>query len=371
MDGKNYDLAIRLRHELHRYPELSGHEERTKRTLIGFLKTHTNLDIIDRGKWFYAVRRAGEGKPNIAFRADIDAIQVEETISLPYASVNAGVSHKCGHDGHAAWLAGFALETDKIAPDKNLFLLFQHAEETGDGAAECRGFIRENDITEIYAAHNMSGIPLGSVGVIYGTAHFASRGMTIHMEGTPSHAAEPEKGINPAFAIARIIDAVPGLTCSLQYEGMVLCTIVGVDIGEKAFGISAGRGDLLLTIRAAYERELDDLRKNLEKLSLLLAGEYGLRTAFSYNDSFPETVNNKECCDNIRSVCGLKGIRVTELKESFRASEDFGHFLKLTKGAVCYIGNGEGYPSLHTTSYDFRDENIETAVELFKGLAEM
>jgi metal-dependent amidase/aminoacylase/carboxypeptidase family protein len=62
---------------------------------------------------------------------------------------------------------------------------------------------------------------------------------------------------------------------------------------------------------------------------------------------------------------------LVEMKEAFRASEDFGHYTKLTKGAIFYIGNGENYPHIHTYKYDFRDEIIETAVELFKGLAEI
>ncbi len=149
MNEKNLELAVKLRHELHRNPELSNHETWTKRRLIDFLKTHTKLEIVDRGLWFYAVYRAGEGKRNIAFRADFDAIPMQESIDIPHASQNPGVSHKCGHDGHSAALAAFALEIDQLGADKNVFFLFQHAEETGDGAAQCAVFIKENGIHEI------------------------------------------------------------------------------------------------------------------------------------------------------------------------------------------------------------------------------
>jgi len=59
------------------------------------------------------------------------------------------------------------------------------------------------------------------------------------------------------------------------------------------------------------------------------------------------------------------------MQEAFRASEDFGYYLKQTRGAICFIGNGADYPPLHSFEYDFPDEIIETAVELFKGLAEL
>src|SRR6476660_3691226 len=113
MDKKNLELAKQLRHELHQHPELSNHEAWTKQHLIDFLKKHTKLEIVDRGLWFYAIYRTGEDKKNIAYRADFDALPIEETIDIPYASEFPGISHKCGHDGHSASLAGFALEIDQ------------------------------------------------------------------------------------------------------------------------------------------------------------------------------------------------------------------------------------------------------------------
>jgi amidohydrolase len=371
LDRKNLELAKKLRHELHQHPELSNHETWTKLYLMEFLKRHTKLEIVDKGPWFYAVYRAGEGRQNIAFRADFDALPIPETIDIPHASQFPGISHKCGHDGHSASLAGFALEVDQKGANKNIYFLFQHAEETGDGAAQCVSFIEENKIDEIFAYHNMSGLPLNSVNVIDGTAHCASKGMTIHMEGSPAHASQPEDGVNPSFAIANIINAIPSFISPEINEGLVLCTVIQVNIGERAFGVSASKGELLLTIRALYEYELDKLQKNLEALAQSQAENYGLKVRFDYNDTFPETINFKESSDKIRQVSRNKGFNLLELPKAYRASEDFGHYTKVTKGAICYIGNGEDYPQIHTKEYDFRDEIIETAVELFKGLAKL
>lgn len=371
MESRNLELVKNLRHQLHKHPELSNKEIWTKSHLISFLKENTKLEVVDKGLWFYAIYHAGEWKKNIAFRADFDAVPMEEGIDLSYKSSISGVAHKCGHDGHAATLAGFALEIDQIGADKNIFFLFQHAEETGDGAAQCLDFIEENNIEEIFAYHNMSGMSYKSVNVIDGTSHCASKGMTIHMEGAPAHASQPEDGVNPAFAIAKIITAIPELTSSKEHRGMILCTIIQVDIGERAFGVAASKGDLLLTIRALYEEEMDKLQENIVELALAEGKKYGLKVSFSYNDAFPETCNYKESSDKIRKVCIDKGFELIEMKEAFRASEDFGHYLKKTKGAIFYIGNGEKYPNIHTAQYDFRDEIIETAVEVFKGLAEL
>lgn len=368
---ENFNLVKKLRHDLHQHPEVSNYETWTKGYLIDFLKKHTKLEIVDRGRWFYAVYHAGDNKKNLAFRADYDALPMDEGIDIHHKSKFPGVAHKCGHDGHAATLAGFALEIDQNGSDKNIFFLFQHAEETGDGAFECSVFIKENNIEEIFAYHNMSGFPLNSVNVIDGVAQCASKGMTIHMEGAPSHASEPEKGKNPSFAIASIISEIPEFISPNNNKGMVLCTVVQVDIGEKAFGMSASKGDLRLTIRALYEEEMDKLQKNLQDLAESEAARYGLKVKFSYNDSFPETVNHKESTDKIRKVCKERGFELGEIKEAYRGSEDFGHYTKLTKGAIYYIGNGEDYAPLHTFEYDFKDEIIEVGVEMFKGLAEL
>ena len=82
MKKQNLEWAIGLRHELHAHPELSNHEIWTKQHLIEFLKTHTNLEIVDRGRWFYAIYHSKVGRRNIAFRADFDALPIEETIQF-------------------------------------------------------------------------------------------------------------------------------------------------------------------------------------------------------------------------------------------------------------------------------------------------
>ncbi|HWK23116.1 MAG TPA: M20 family metallopeptidase [Ureibacillus sp.] len=371
MKKENLQLVTELRHELHTHPELSYEEVWTKQRLIEFLKEHTNnLQIIDEGKkYFYAAYRAGKGKKNIAFRADFDALPIPETIDLPWASTIPGVAHKCGHDGHSSSLVGFALEVDQNGADQNIFFLFQHAEETGQGAIEAKEILQKESIDEIYGFHNMPGIPLKTVSIIDGTAHFASRGMAIEMVGLPSHASEPEKGINPSYAIAKIIDALPKFTSTENNEGLVLCTVIQIDVGSENYGIAAHSGTLKLTIRAEKEEELDRLQNNLENLSNQLGEEQGIQVSFTYNDIFPETVNTKECSDHIRAVCNEKGITWQELPQPYRASEDFGEYLKQVKGSFFFVGSGENHPGLHTLYYDFPDDIIETVVEVYKGLA--
>lgn len=370
VNQENYQLAVELRHELHSHPELSTHEEWTKARLMEFLQKNTSLRLVDRGRWFYAVHWVGEGKPSIAFRADMDAVPVDEPSELvPYASQCPGVGHKCGHDGHSAALAAFGLELEHETVDKNVFLIFQHAEEIGQGAAECAEILNENDISEIYAFHNLPGVALGAVAVPAGVAQFASTGMILQFTGVKSHASYPENGRNPAFAIAEMINAIPELIRPERWRGMTLITVIRVDVGERAFGTSAGYGELLLTIRGEFEEEMDALREMLEDLAQEKAVQHGLGCSFVYEDFFPETRNHPCAVERVKCAARSLGIPVEEMKEKFRASEDFGYYTKQVPGAIFYLGDGEHAP-LHTAEFDFPDQLIETAVELFAQLAQ-
>lgn len=358
MDKENLRKIIELRHELHQHPELSGHESGTKRRLMDFLEANTRLAVVDCGRWFYASRYV-EGTKAIAFRADMDALPMAETISLPHASLNPGISHKCGHDGHSAALCGLALELSRLDVRRSVYLLFQHAEETGQGARECSGFLRERSISEIYAFHNWSGWPEKSIVVKKGVCQFASAGITLKFEGKSSHASEPEKGRNPAFVIAKLIAAIE------EMNDDVLCTIVNIKVGGKNFGISPGDGEISLTIRAEREQEMRKFYNSVINKADELAAANSVTLTKNGSDYFTETSSDSHCVERVKAAAKILGLEVIDMAEPIRASEDFGRYTKLIDGAMFYIGNGENYPAIHTPEYDFNDKILETAVDMF------
>lgn len=371
MDKDILKKAIEFRHELHKYPNLSNEERPTLERIIRFLKENTSgIEIVDKGHYVYAIYRSTDAKKTpVGFRSDNDAIKVYDDIDKPYKSTVDGVGHKCGHDGHTAIMAAFAMEIDKEGADRDVYFLFQPAEENGSGAAQCLDFITDNDIPEIYAFHNEPGQPKYTVMIRDGLLCFASKGMIIKMTGTPSHASEPENGKNPSFAIAKMVLASQELAVSDHYEGLVLSTIVQIAVGEEeAFGVSASEGRLLMTIRGELEKEMDDFQAKLEAEAMRLAEEYGLACEFEYRDEFPETICHPESNDKIRQVAKDLGLSVYEIPDALRGSEDFGHFTKLAKGAMFFVSYGLDQPSIHTTKYDFDDDLIEPVVNIYKKL---
>ncbi|MCR4817997.1 MAG: amidohydrolase [Fretibacterium sp.] len=369
MNKDNLKKITELRHELHAHPELSGSEGWTKRRLMDFIEDNTTLAVVDCGSWFYAAHYA-EGTEAIAFRADMDALPITEAgaaAGLPWVSRQPGVSHKCGHDGHSAALCGVGLELENVPHPRSVYLIFQHAEETGCGGQICSALLRERPVSEIYAFHNRSGYPVGSVIVRSGLCQCASKGLTVKMTGRRSHASEPEKGINPSFALASLVSHVERLL-NEPHRGLVLCTVVNIAAGQKDFGISAGEGEVSMTLRADREAEMDALEADIRQEAARLARKAGLEVGFEVSDPFPETVSSAECVRRAEAAAKRLGFPLLQMEAPWRASEDFGYYTREVPGAIFYIGSGEDYPPLHTPEYDFNDAILETAVDMFLAI---
>ena len=367
MNKDNLKKIVELRHELHTHPELSGREGWTKRRLMDFIKDNTTLAVVDCGSWFYAAHYVA-GTEAVAFRADMDALPIPETgTGLPWASRCPGVSHKCGHDGHSAALCGLGLELESVPRPRSVYLIFQHAEETGQGGQICTALLRERSISEVYAFHNRSGYPEGSVVVRSGLCQCASKGLTVRMTGRRSHASEPEKGINPSFALTALVSHVESLLKE-PHQGLVLCTVVNISVGQKDFGISAGEGEVSMTLRADREAEMDALEAGIREEAARLAQANGLEVEFEVSDPFPATVSSAECVRRVETAAQGLQLPLLQMEAPWRASEDFGYYTREFPGAIFYIGSGETWPPLHTPEYDFNDAILETAVDMFLAL---
>lgn len=340
-----------LRQALHRVPERSGREERTRALLLEFLRANTTLELKPCGAGFYGAHREPEGaRPSVALRADYDAL------ALPDGSA----AHLCGHDGHAAALCGAALLLEGQTLGRDVFLLFQPAEETGQGAEGCLDLLRRERVEEIYGAHNLPGYPMGQILTRPGAFACASQGVILSLKGRAAHAAYPENGVSPATAVGRLLCALPELSDPERYTGMTLCTVIGAEMGEKAFGAAAAQAELWLTLRAEHDGDLEALKGAILQKTRALAEEFGLAFTHRLQDVFPATENHPRCAQR---VLGLEGAGL--LPAPMRWSEDFGHYLRHCPGAFFGIGAGERCPALHTESYEYPDGLLLPTVRAF------
>ncbi len=354
MTNEQLRLIEDLRHALHACPERSGQETQTKALMQEFLHAHTTLELQPCGDGFYAAHREENPiKPALALRADYDAL----------ATVDGGAAHLCGHDGHAAGLCAAALLLEGQHVGRNVFLLFQPAEETGAGAVPCCELFEKERVAEIYGLHNLPGFPEGVVYTRPGTFACASRGVTLRFQGAPTHAAYPENGNNPALAVGKLLCALPELADPAHYTGMTLCTVIGAELGEKAFGAACAQAELWLTLRAEHNADLETLRTAVLGCAKALAEEASLGFCFEEQDVFPATENDPACAQKVLSLCHGQLLDVP-----MRWSEDFGHYLLKIPGAFFGIGAGENYAPLHTRDYEYPDSLLAPTADAFWNL---
>lgn len=368
------EMLEQLRKKLHMHAELSGNEVKTREILRDFLSLNAPTGkIIDLGTTGLAIIFEGKNPgPCILFRADTDALPINDDPNLPHASCNTGISHKCGHDGHSAILCGLATILEKqFSNNGKVILLFQPGEETGKGAAEmlADSFFENITIDYVFALHNLPGFDAGSVIVKKEQFASASKGIIIHLTGKPSHAAYPEQGNNPAFAFTEIIQGIASIPDYAEsFDNFILTTIVHASLGKPGFGTAAGEAVIMATLRSYDNHNMLRLVHECRLIVEEKAKEHNLTYAIELSDEFNETFNHPEAIDIIAKVAKENNLKIIHLPFPFRWSEDFGKYTAKYIGAIFGIGAGKDHAALHTKEYDFLDEITETAVKMFYGI---
>ncbi|MBR0462045.1 MAG: M20/M25/M40 family metallo-hydrolase [Erysipelotrichaceae bacterium] len=338
-------IISELFHKLHNNPECSGKELKTRELIKDFMNKNTSMEYRELPGGFYYVYKSLKGYKNIAIRADYDAVTVD----------NDCAKHLCGHDGHSSSLCALALMLEKFGSDNNVYLLFQSAEENGQGAKQCLG-IFDNNIDEIYGQHNLPGFKFGEAYTIKDTFACTSCGLIIKLKGKGSHAAYPELGLSPSKIIYETLSLVEKYK---TLEKMV--TVIGVKMGDKTFGVMAHDGEIYLTLRSNSDYKLKELEKEIIEYIDKTKGE--IEFTYEEIDYFPATINHEKEYNEI-----INKLNAKELNEPMRWSEDFGYYLQEHEGAFFGVGAGTNYPGLHTSEYEYPIELIDITAEYFYNL---
>ncbi len=368
------DLAqlTEWRRARHREPELSGAETGTARAFVDMVKP-TAPDRVVTGLGGHGVAVVYDGAdpgPSVMIRSELDALPIVETGTAPWASQHPGVAHLCGHDGHLAILAGCARAIGRARPARGrVILLAQPAEEDGSGAAAVIADPRFAALTPdwAFALHNMPGVPLGECWLAPGPMNCASVGLKIALGGRTAHAAEPDAAVSPGPAIARLIPGLAGLGLGGDLTpGFRLVTVTHVRMGEPAFGIAPGAGEVWATLRALTDDGLTGLIAEAEAMARAEAQAGGLTLTLSQHDHFAACSNDPQATAHLAAAIRGLGIPLSPGTLPMRASEDFGRFGAVAKAAMVCLGAGEGHPRLHNPDYDFPDALIAPGVAIFE-----
>lgn len=365
------ESLIRLRKELHKNPELSGKEQQTSERILAFLEKykpdecHTQI-----GKTgIIAIYHGEEEGKTLLFRCELDALPIKELNNFEHQSVHKGVAHSCGHDGHMAILCGLAtvLAQKKLARGK-VILLFQPSEENGKGAAKVmkNEFFKTLQPDFVFALHNLPNFPKNQIVVKENAFTCAVVSLKIVLQGKTAHAGEPENGINPAVAMAEIIQQFHTLNQpNLQQNDFTLVTPIFSSMGKKAYGVSAGNAEVHFTIRCKNNAGIKELQKILVEKVNAVSKLHQLKSSVKWIEPFYANENNPAAVQLIADATKKLGYNLLKTEIPFRWGEDFGLFTAHYAGALFGLGAGLETPDLHNPDYDFPDEIIATGIKVF------
>ena len=371
----NADIAelTDWRRDLHRFPEVSGDEAQTAARVTVALHATKPDQIIAQlgGHGVAAIWNAAKPGPTVLFRAELDALPIDEVGTPAWRSTIPGKGHMCGHDGHMTILMALARLIHRNRPATGrVILLFQPAEENGSGAAAVLNDPRYADIKPdwAFALHNMPGLPLGHATLRAGTMMCASLGLLIRLNGKTAHASMPETGISPVPAVTDMIPKLlalgPGGPLTADFR---MVTITHIRAGEPAFGIAPGYGELWVKLRTREDPPMAAMRAEAEAIATTAATEHGLTISFDTHDNFSATVNDAPAIARLTDALDALKIPYDDRNLPLRGSEDFGRFADAqTQLAMIFLGSGEKHPQLHNPDYDFPDSLTPIGARLFQ-----
>lgn len=363
------------RRNLHKHPEISNEEEWTAKEVVNFLEDTGPDRVLTSlgGHGVAAIYESGMAGPTVMFRSELDALPIHEVSGAPHSSLVQGKSHMCGHDGHTAILAALGRQLGRRRPARGrVVLMFQPAEETGNGAAGVVADPRFGEIAPDFAfsLHNLPGVPLGEVRLKPGVVNCASRGMRITLEGKTAHSSMPETGVSPMVAVSQLMPALPALgSGTFADDSFSMVTVTHAMMGEAVFGIAPGHAEVWATLRTRRDDLMASLCAAAEALVTSIADKNRLSARYDYHETFVASVNAPEAVEHLRLALDEEGVVHAEENLPMRASEDFGVFGHNAASAMFFLGAGERHPALHNPDYDFPDDLIPIGSRVFMRTA--
>jgi amidohydrolase len=365
------------RRDLHAHPELRFEEYRTAAFVASKLKEF-GVDEIVTGFGGTGVVGVIHGQNNtsgrsIGFRADMDALPIQEVNDLPHASTIPGKMHACGHDGHTSMLLGAAkylAETRNF--DGKIVLAFQPAEEGGGGARAMidAGLMDKWNVEEIYGMHNMPGLPIGEFAVRTGPQMASPDKFEIIVHGKGGHGAMPHKGVDSTLVAAQIVVALQSIASrNINPLENIVVSVCGFRTETDTYNVIPNTVRLRGTVRT-FEKDVQSfVRARIDALTKCTADGYGAVAEVTHMSGPPPLVNHEREADFAAeialSVCGVAHRNF----EPSMGGEDFSEMLLERPGAYLFVGNGDS-ADLHNPSYEFNDDVIPVGCSWFVTMAE-
>lgn len=357
------DMLVAHYRELHRFPEISGSEKKTAQYISNeLLKMGYNPQRIGSAG-IIADLVMDPQLPWLLFRADMDALAIQENSCASVQSEIPGAMHACGHDSHCAML----LEAARLLRDKhlphNVRFLFQPAEETTKGAAEmieC-GVIPHN-LCACFAVHVWPGIAKGTVATRPGTMMASSDVFQINVFGKSAHCAQSYLGADALQSAVKIVSTFPNINSTAEDSNTIL--FCGSIHSGSSHNIVADIASISGTIRSFSVSDRKNIKSLLTNSVSCASHTTGIHAELRWNGGCPAVQNNRVIIDLMKQIepSLLDNVAPT------MAAEDFACYQEYAPGVMLWLGLGD-VPPLHNEAFYVPEDVLQLGVELWFKIA--
>lgn len=343
VNQKEADI-INIRRDFHMHPEVSGQEKRTSGMVADYLEK-LGFDVQRCQKNYGVIGRLTGGKPgpNIALRADMDALPLQEKTGLPYASKIDGAMHACGHDVHTAILMGTASVLSEAREELagSIIFLFQPSEEFFPGGA--LGMIEEGGIDNpkpdaIFALHT-SAMPTGQIAIVPGPIIGSVSTLSLRIFGQGGHFSTPHLAVDPILVASNVVVAlssmVPRRVNPLENAVLTFGMIQGGTRDNIIGDMVVLRGNIGSLDESLCVKLMEDLEKTVKGITEGLGATYKLK----YIHGYPTTRNDPEKTAYVQEVASrvIGEANVLPCTPAL-GGEDMAFFLQKIPGAMFFLG---------------------------------
>ena len=365
---------VSLRRRLHAYPELGFQEDRTRTLLVDWLTDRgfsVHGPVAKTGLWV-DIDGAHPG-PRVGYRADMDALPLQDQKEVPYRSRHAGVTHACGHDAHMAIACGVALQARERRDEMHggVRVFFQPNEESNPSGAPV--MIRNgvlDGLSAAYAVHMDPAIPVGRFGFRVGALTAACSPFVVRVaSGQSGHSARPHEAVDTVWIATQIATQfyqIVGRVSDARKSAVVtICRFQGGD----ALNVVPSEVEFGGTLRCADNETIVFLREKLRRVAGALGAVYKADVDVDFGDPLPAVVNTeRETRLASEAAASLFGADATEeIRLPSMGGEDFSFYLERVPGCMVRVGSASGaetrYP-LHHARFDLDEAALPLAARL-------
>ncbi len=374
---------VALRRDLHAHPEVAFNEFRTAEQVATRLEALPGMQVRRgvAGTGVVATLGADRDGPCLAFRADMDALPMQDKSGKPYASTMPGVAHACGHDGNVACLIG-AASMMAAFPEKlvgPVRFIFQPAEEAGGGAKHMieDGALADPRPVAIFALHGWPYLPVGTIGVRSGATMASTDSININVQGRGTHAAYPSRGIDPIVAATQIVTMLQSVVTRISDPVEPVVLTIGSFHAGTTRNVIPDNARLEGTLRTLSAQQRALVKPAIQRAVEQTASALGARAEIEILEGYPVVMNDPQLKAYVfHTAVNLLGAKhvADEIPVSM-GGEDFAYYQQEIPGCFIRLGiastqNPSDPIPLHHSTFDYNDDAIETGVTMFCALAE-